>query len=109
MQTSRLSSLSAGLVSVRIMRCDIAYDSNLIYVTEAPSPLCGRRLAAAPSKISTLNQEVVMVRNELLLLSIQAVAAAFKLGALVLAVAWAARVACPPTMPLDRRSLSRRG
>jgi len=50
-----------------------------------------------------------MVRNELLLLSIQAVAAAFKLGALVLAVAWAARVACPPTMPLDRRSLSRRG
>jgi hypothetical protein len=49
-----------------------------------------------------------MVLNELLILSIPALAAAFKLGALVLAVAWAARVACPPTMHLDQRSPSRR-
>lgn len=38
-----------------------------------------------------------MVLNELLLLSIPAAAAAFKLGALVLAVLLAARAACPPT------------
>ncbi len=50
-----------------------------------------------------------MVLSELLILSVPAAAAAFKLGALVLAVAWAARVACPSGKPLAQESLGQRG
>ena len=50
-----------------------------------------------------------MIPNELLLLSIPAAAAAYKLGAMVLAVVWAARVVCPPGKPSPQESLGRRG
>jgi len=50
-----------------------------------------------------------MIPNELLLLCVPAAAAAFKLGALVLAVVWAARVVCPSGKPLARGSLGQRG
>jgi hypothetical protein len=60
-----------------------------------------------------------MILNELLMLSVPAAAAAFKLAALGLAVVWAARAACPPAtplvarfgarVPLTPRALSRRG
>jgi hypothetical protein len=48
-----------------------------------------------------------MVLNELLILSVPAAAAAFKLGALVLAVVWAARAARPPATPLGARLRAR--
>ncbi len=41
--------------------------------------------------------------NELLILSVPAAATAFKLGALVQAVVWTARAACPPATPLRAR------
>ena len=67
------------------------------------------RRVAAPSAIWKPYQETVMIPNELLLLSIPAAAAAFKLGALVLAVVWAARVVCPPGKRLPQGSLGQRG